>query len=181
MIEITSINLTNEAFTKIRKNMDGGIFVSLPSETSNDTKVLENKNPSTEELQERINSLHERFQKFQMEQEKYGIKEIEFKTILDNQISALLNRDITDNKSILEAIKQAEATMLKLENEVAFIKAVENPVKPTKEQYQNHLKKVTSNLTPQMQNQLKEIISKFDPQTKKNIKQIIQKQIENSK
>ncbi|MBD5398543.1 hypothetical protein HDR60_03485 [bacterium] len=184
MIEITSINLTNEAFDKIHKNMDGGIFVSFSPEISK-VNVLENDNPSTEELRERINSLYKRFQNFQTEEKNLGIEQIKFNTILVNQISALLNRDITDNKSISEAVNQAEATMLKLENEVAFIKAVENPTRPTKEQYQNHLKKVTSNLTPEMQNQLKEIISKLDPQTKKQIqqtvKEIMQKQIENIK
>lgn len=35
MFEITSINLTDEAFNKIRKNMEGGMFVSLPPEDSN--------------------------------------------------------------------------------------------------------------------------------------------------
>lgn len=185
MAEITNIELTSEAFDKIRKNMEGGIFVSLPSGISNDTKFLENENPTKEELQERITSLYNRFQKFKAEQKNTGIEKISFKIILDEQISSLLNRDITDDKSIVEAIKQAEYTMLKLEKEVAFIKAVENPTKPTKEQYQNHLKKITSNLTPEMQNQLKEIISKLDPQIKKSIQQtateIMQKQIENTK
>lgn len=178
MIEI---KLTNEAFDKIHENMGDKIFVSFPPGVLNDTRVLENDNPSTEELQERINSLYNRFLKFQAEQKNVGIEKISFIDNLDNQISALLNRDIIDNKSISEAVRQAEATMLKLENEVAFIKAIENPVKPTKEQYQNHLKKVTSNLTPEMQNKLKEIISKIDPQTKKQIQQMVKKQIENSK
>ena len=177
MIEI---KLTDEAFDKIRKNMDGGIFVSFPPEVSKGN-VLENDNPSTEELQERINSLYKRFQKFKAKQKNLGIEQINFMISLNDQISALLDRDITDDKSIVEAIKQAESTMLKLEREVAFINAIENPTKPTKEQYQNHLKKITSNLTPKMQKQLKEIISKIDPQTKKHIQQMLQKQIENTK
>lgn len=169
MIEITSINLTNEAFDKIHKNMDGGIFVSFPPEISK-VNVLDNDNPSTEELQERINSLYKRFQNFQTEEKNLGIEQIKFNTILVNQISALLNRDITDNKSISEAVNQAEATMLKLENEVAFIKAVENPTRPTKEQYQNHLKKVIAGLNPEMKKQIQQ-----------KVEEMLQKQIENSK
>lgn len=170
MAEITSIHLTNEAFDKIHKNMEGGIFVSLPPEPSNNANVLENENPTKEELQERINSLYKRFQKFQAEQEKVGIEQINFMIHLNEQIYALLDRDITDDKSIVEAIKQAEYTMLKLEREVAFIKAVENPTKPTKEQYQAYIKDIISRLNPQMTKQLQQ-----------NVEKIIQKQIKNTK
>ena len=166
MIEI---KLTDEAFDKIRKNMDGGIFVSFPAEVSKGN-VLENDNHSTEELQERINSLYKRFQKFKAEQKNTGIEKINFTISLNDQISALLNRDITDDKSIVEAIKQAESTMLKLEREVAFINAIENPTKPTKEQYQNHLRKVIAGLNPEMKKQIQQ-----------NVEKMLQKQIENTK
>lgn len=169
MIEITSVHLTDDAFDKIHKNMDGEIFVSFPPEISK-VNVLENDNPSTEELQERINSLYNRFQKFKSEQKNLGIEQINFMISLNDQISALLNRNITDNKSISEAIMQAETTMLKLEREVAFINAIENPAKPTKEQYQNHLKKVIAGLNPEMKKQIQQ-----------KVEEILQKQIENSK
>ena len=166
MIEI---KLTDEAFDKIRKNMDGGIFVSLPPEVSKGN-VLENDNPSTEELQERINSLYNRFQKFKAKQKNLGIEQINFMISLNDQISALLDRNITDDKSIVEVIKQAESTMLKLEREVAFINAIENPTKPTKEQYQNHLRKVIAGLNPEMKKQIQQ-----------NVEKMLQKQIENTK
>ena len=166
MIEI---KLTDEAFDKIRKNMDGGIFVSFPPEVSKGN-VLENDNPSTEELQERINSLYKRFQKFKAKQKNLGIEQINFMISLNDQISALLDRNITDDKSIVEAIKQAESTMLKLEREVAFINAIENPTKPTKEQYQNHLRKVIAGLNPEKKKQIQQ-----------NVEKMLEKQIENTK
>ncbi|MGN0929579.1 MAG: hypothetical protein ACI4N3_02975 [Alphaproteobacteria bacterium] len=171
MAEITTIQLTDEAFNNIEKNIKKGtFFVSFPTGISNDVNAIENNNPTKEELQERINSLYKRFQTFQTEQEKAGIKEIKFKTILDKQISALLNKDITNDKDILEAVKQAENTMLKLEKDVAFIKATENPIEPPQEEVQTYLKEVITKLNPELKKQLQQ-----------TIEGMIQKQIEKSK
>ena len=151
MVEITNIHLTDEAFDKMLKNIQsGGIFV--PNKEENSDLKLGNDNPTTDELQSRVRSLYERFLKFKEDEKQLGIKKIEFEyPNFENQIKQLFS----PQPNYKTLVADAENTMARLENSIAFVKSATN----TKTNVDNakmrkHLLDVISKLDKNMKQQL---------------------------
>lgn len=151
MAEIIKIHLTDEAFDKMLKNIQsGGIFVQNKEENS-DLK-LENDNPTTDELQSRVRSLYERFLKFKEDEKQLGIKKIEFEyPNFENQIKQLFS----PQPNYKTLVADAENTMARLENSIAFVKSVtDTKTKVDNAKMRKHLLDVISKLDSNMKQQL---------------------------
>lgn len=151
MAEIIKIHLTDEAFDKMLKNIQsGGIFVQNKEENS-DLK-LENDNPTTDELQSRVRSLYERFLKFKEDEKQLGIKKIEFEyPNFENQIKQLFS----PQPNYKTLVADAENTMARLENSIAFVKSVtDTKTKVDNAKMRKHLSDVISKLDSNMKQQL---------------------------
>lgn len=151
MAEIIKIHLTDETFDKMLKNIQsGGIFVQNKEENS-DLK-LENDNPTTDELQSRVRSLYERFLKFKEDEKQLGIKKIEFEyPNFENQIKQLFS----PQPNYKTLVADAENTMARLENSIAFVKSVtDTKTKVDNAKMRKHLSDVISKLDSNMKQQL---------------------------
>ena len=163
MTEITNIHLTEEAFDKILKNLQsGGIFIS--NKTENTEPKLENDNPTTDELQSRVRSLYERFLKFKEDEKQLGIKKIEFKySNFENQIKQLFS----PQPNYKTLVTDAENTMAKLENSIAFVKsATDTKTNVDNAKMRKHLLDVISKLDSNMKQQLIADLKQLQKQTK---------------
>lgn len=151
MAEIIKIHLTDEAFDKMLKNIQsGGIFV--PNKEENSNLKLENDNPTTNELQSRVRSLYERFLKFKEDEKQLGIKKIEFEyPNFENQIKQLFS----PQPNYKTLVADAENTMARLENSIAFVKSVtDTKTKVDNAKMRKHLSDVISKLDSNMKQQL---------------------------
>ncbi len=151
MAEIIKIHLTDEAFDKMLKNIQsGGIFV--PNKEENSDLKLENDNPTTDELQSRVRSLYERFLKFKEDEKQLGIKKIEFEyPNFENQIKQLFS----PQPNYKTLVADAENTMARLENSIAFVKSVtDTKTKVDNAKMRKHLSDVISKLDSNMKQQL---------------------------
>lgn len=151
MAEIIKIHLTDEAFDKMLKNIQsGGIFV--PNKEENSDLKLENDNPTTDELQSRVRSLYERFLKFKEDEKQLGIKKIEFEyPNFENQIKQLFS----PQPNYKTLVTDAENTMTRLENSIAFVKSVtDTKTKVDNAKMRKHLSDVISKLDSNMKQQL---------------------------
>ena len=151
MAEIIKIHLTDEAFDKMLKNIQsGGIFV--PNKEENSDLKLENDNPTTDELQSRVRSLYERFLKFKEDEKRLGIKKIEFEyPNFENQIKQLFS----PQPNYKTLVADAENTMARLENSIAFVKSVtDTKTKVDNAKMRKHLLDVISKLDSNMKQQL---------------------------
>ena len=151
MAEIIKIHLTDEAFDKMLKNIQsGGIFV--PNKEENSDLKLGNDNPTTDELQSRVRSLYERFLKFKEDEKRLGIKKIEFEyPNFENQIKQLFS----PQPNYKTLVADAENTMARLENSIAFVKSVtDTKTKVDNAKMRKHLLDVISKLDSNMKQQL---------------------------
>ncbi len=160
MIEIHNINMQDDAFDKMLKNLQsGGVFIRKTPKKENQ---ITSENPSVEELQSRVKMLKTRFEKFMENQKKLGIKEISFDYQSFGKQLENLNPTQNNFKNLIE---NAEKTMQKLEDDVNLINGFINPQEVGKDELREYIKKVFASLDNDTKNQVKAIVIK-------NIKQI---------
>ena len=160
MIEIHNINMQDDAFDKMLKNLQsGGVFIRKTPKKENQ---ITSENPSIEELQSRVKMLKTRFEKFMENQKKLGIKEISFDYQSFGKQLENLNPTQNNFKNLIE---NAEKTMQKLEDDVNLINGFINPQEVGKDELREYIKKVFASLDNDTKNQVKAIVIN-------NIKQI---------
>ena len=160
MIEIHNINMQDDAFDKMLKNLQsGGVFIRKTPKKENQ---ITSENPSVEELQSRVKMLKTRFEKFMENQKKLGIKEISFDYQSFGKQLENLNPTQNNFKNLVE---NAEKTMQKLEDDVNLINGFINPQEVGKDELREYIKKVFASLDNNTKNQVKAIVIN-------NIKQI---------
>ena len=160
MIEIHNINMQDDAFDKMLKNLQsGGVFIRKTPKKENQ---ITSENPSIEELQSRVKMLKTRFEKFMENQKKLGIKEISFDYQSFGKKLENLNPTQNNFKNLIE---NAEKTMQKLEDDVNLINGFINPQEVGKDELREYIKKVFASLDNDTKNQVKAIVIN-------NIKQI---------
>ena len=160
MIEIHNINMQDDAFDKMLKNLQsGGVFIRKTPKKENQ---ITSENPSVEELQSRVKMLKTRFEKFMENQKKLGIKEISFDYQSFGKQLENLNPTQNNFKNLVE---NAEKTMQKLEDDVNLVNGFINPQEVGKDELREYIKKVFASLDNNTKNQVKAIVIN-------NIKQI---------
>ena len=160
MIEIHNLNMQDDAFDKMLKNLQSsGVFIRKTPKKENQ---ITSENPSVEELQSRVKMLKTRFEKFMENQKKLGIKEISFDYQSFGKQLENLNPTQNNFKNLVE---NAEKTMQKLEDDVNLINGFINPQEVGKDELREYIKKVFASLDNNTKNQVKAIVIN-------NIKQI---------
>ena len=142
MIEIHTIDLDKTSFDNMLDNLKNGqLFVN--DNVKNENKIS-SENPSDDEIKSRIEMLRNRFNKFKENQKKLGIKEIKFDYLTFEKKLISLDCNKKNCKIVLE---NAEKTMQKLEDDVNLVNGFINPQKVSKDEMQEHIKRLFSVLS----------------------------------
>ncbi len=162
MIEIHNINMQDDAFDKMLKNLQsGGVFIRKTPKKENQ---ITSENPSVEELQSRVKMLKTRFEKFKENQKKLGVKDITFEYQSFGKQLENLNPTQNDFKNLVE---NAEKTMQELENDINLVNGFVNPKEASKDELKEYIKRIFSSLDNDTKNQVKAIVIKKIKQIEK--------------